>query len=82
MPTKTLKTANQTPVHERKTKRAWNRDVVLFGIQLDNAGAISVNNEPLLEDSMPLCFEAQNTIESTNETIRRQINCCWKKTTS
>ena len=76
VPTKTPKTANQTPVHERKTERARNRgDVVLSGIQLNNACAISVNNEPLLEDSMPLCFEAQSTIESTNEALRRQINC-------
>ena len=64
------------PVYERKTERAQNRgDILLSDIQLNNACVISVNNEPLFEDSMPLCFEAQSTIEITNEALRRQINC-------
>ena len=59
LPTKTPKIANQTPVHERKTERARNRgDIVLSDIQLDNACAVSVNTEPLLEFSMSLIFAA------------------------
>ena len=50
VPTRSQETANQTPVHERKTEGAWNGgDVMLSGIQLDNAGAIFVSNEPSLE---------------------------------
>ena len=75
VPIKAPKTANRTPVYEIKADWARNRgNVMLSGIQLVNAGAISVNNEPSPEDSMPLSSEAQSTIVTTKEALRGQSN--------